>query len=261
VTNACDDKRVFAFPGNEEMNEARLLGRRDHGETGWRGGGIKVQQQDKRKPVCDVVGEVEMVPGGFAVFVARGDLASGGVDEHVERMRKGGTALDVMIADEAEDLVLREDGDLVVEGAIAKVKGKTGGDTMAVSDLNEIARGEDGAFERFENEESMKGSLGTAYRNRVGGHPRCCCEKTQRERKQTPKGTIWQRDWDSPPPLGESEEFRRGKQPGGCKVQMSIDCQLREKPTRKRTPRMRKPALMLALRSPETLEVPPMRLR
>lgn len=193
VTNACDGKRVFAFPGNEEMNQARLLGRRDHGERGWRGGGIKVQQQDKRKPVCDVGGEVEMVLGGFAVFVARGDLASGGVDEHVERMRKGGTALEVMIADEAEDLVLREDGDLVVEGAIAKVKGKTGGDTIAVSDLNEITRGEGGAFERFENEESVKGPLRATYRYGVGGHLRCCCEKTRREQKRPPGETSWQR--------------------------------------------------------------------
>jgi len=42
-----------------------------------------------------------------------------------------------------------------------------------MGDLNEITRGEGGAFERFENEESVKGSLGAAHRNRVGGDLRC----------------------------------------------------------------------------------------
>ena len=136
---------------------------------------------------------------------------------------------------------------MIIERAVAKVKGEPRSNPVAMSDLNEIARGEGGAFERFENEESVEGSLRAAYRNRVGGHLHCC-EKTHREWKQTPKGTIWQRDWDSPPPLDESEEFRRGKQPGGCKGQMSIDCQRREKPTRNNTLRMRIPALMLALK-------------
>jgi hypothetical protein len=91
-----------------------------------------------------------------------------------------------MVADQPEDSVLGKDGDLVVEGAIAKVKGKTGGDTLTVSDLNEFTCGEGGAFECFKNEESVKGSLGAAYRDGVGGHLRGCGKKTQRERKQVP---------------------------------------------------------------------------
>src|SRR5947209_18537190 len=158
-----------------------------------------------------------------------------------------------MIADQPEDSVLGEDGCLIIERAVAKVKGKPRSDPVAVSDLNEITRGESDTLKRFENEESVEGSLGAAYRNRVGGHLRCCCEKTHRERKQTPKGTIWKRDWDNPLLSIESEGFRRAKQPGGCKGQMSIDCQRREKPTRNNTLRMRIPALMLALKSPETL--------
>src|SRR6266403_981802 len=165
-----------------------------------------------------------------------------------------------MIADQPEGTALGKDCGLIIERAVAKVKGEPRSNPVAMSDLNEIARGESGALKRFENEESVEGSLGAAYRNRVGVHLHCG-EKTHRERKQTPKGTIWQRDWDSPLLSIESEGFRRAKQPGGCKGQMSIDCQRHEKPTRKRTLRMRMPALMLALRSPETLEVPPMRLR
>ena len=41
-----------------------------------------------------------------------------------------------------------------------------------MSDLNEITCGESGAFERFENEESMKGSLCSTDRNRIGEHLR-----------------------------------------------------------------------------------------
>ena len=63
-----------------------------------------------------------MVLGGLAVFIARGDLAGGGVDEPIERLRKGGTALDVMVADQPEDAALGEDGGLLVERAVAKVK-------------------------------------------------------------------------------------------------------------------------------------------
>ncbi len=93
-----------------------------------------------------------------------------------------------MVADQPEDVVLGEDGCLIIERAIAKVKGETGGDTIAMSDLNEITRGEDSAFARFKDEESVKGSLCATYRNRVGGHLRCC-DKTHREQKQPPRGT------------------------------------------------------------------------
>ena len=40
---------------------------------------------------------------------------------------------------------------------------------VAMSDLNEIARGESDASRRFKNEEAVKGSLRSAYRNRIGG--------------------------------------------------------------------------------------------
>jgi hypothetical protein len=94
-----------------------------------------------------------------------------------------------MVADQPEDAALRKDCGLIIERAIAKVKGKPRSNPVAVSDLNEITRGESDALKRFENEKSVKGSLGAAYRNRVGGHLRCCCEKTHREPKRPPRGT------------------------------------------------------------------------
>jgi hypothetical protein len=126
---------------------------------------------------------------GLAVFIARGDLTRGGVDEHIERLRKGGTALDMMVADQPEDTPLSEDGCFVIERAVAKAIGKPRSNPIAVSDLNEIAHGEGGAFERLEDEESVKSSLGSAYWNRIGGHLRCC-EKTDRDQKQPPQRTI-----------------------------------------------------------------------
>ena len=81
VAEAANDESIFAFPDDEEMNQTRLFGGRNHGETGWRGRGVKIQQQGERKSVRDVGGKVEMVLGGLAVFVARGDLASSGVDD------------------------------------------------------------------------------------------------------------------------------------------------------------------------------------
>jgi hypothetical protein len=58
-----------------------------------------------------------------------------------------------------------------------------------VRDLNEIARSESGAFERLKNEESVKGSLGAAYRNRVGGQLRRR-EKEHREQGCATTGAI-----------------------------------------------------------------------
>ena len=83
-----------------------------------------------------------MVLGGFPVFVARGDLAGGGIDEHVERFGKRGTVLDVMVAYELKDFVLRKDCGFVVKGAIAEAKGKAGRDAIPVGNLNKITDGE-----------------------------------------------------------------------------------------------------------------------
>jgi hypothetical protein len=110
--------------------------------------------------------------GGLAVFIARGDLAGDRVDEHVERLGKGGTALDVMIADQPKGATLGEDRCFIIERAVAKVKGEPRSNPVAMSDLNEITCGESGTVERFENEESMKGSLCSTDRNRIGEHLR-----------------------------------------------------------------------------------------
>jgi hypothetical protein len=42
----------------------------------------------------------------------------------------------MMVADQPEDLVLRKDCGLVVDGAVAKVKGQAGCDAVSVADLN-----------------------------------------------------------------------------------------------------------------------------
>ena len=103
--------------------------------------------------------EIKVVLGDFPVFVARGDLAGGGVDEHVEGFGKRGSALDVMVADELKDFALRKDCGLVIEGAVAKVKGEAGRDAISVGNLNKIADGEGTALQRLEYQEAMERSL------------------------------------------------------------------------------------------------------
>ena len=115
-----------------------------------------------------------MVLGDFPVFVARGDLAGGGVDEHIKGFGKRGSALDVMVLDELKDFALRKHRALVIEGAIAKVKGKTGCDAISVSNLNKIADGEGAAFQRLKYQKSVERSLRTADRNWVSGKRFCC---------------------------------------------------------------------------------------
>jgi hypothetical protein len=88
-----------------------------------------------------------------------------------------------MVADQPEDAVLGEDCGFVVERAVAKVKGETGGNPIAVSDLNEITCRESGAFECFENKESVKGSLRSTDRNGVGERE-CRYQKACREEEK-----------------------------------------------------------------------------
>jgi hypothetical protein len=72
-----------------------------------------------------------------------------------------------MVTNELKDFALGEDSGLVVEGAIAKVKGQTGGDAAAVAHLNEITGGESGSVQGLENKEAMKCSLGSAHRDGI----------------------------------------------------------------------------------------------
>ena len=51
----------------------------------------------------------------FAVRGTGGGLAGDSIDEEVERLGEGGAALHVVIADEAEDVALGEDGEVIVD--------------------------------------------------------------------------------------------------------------------------------------------------
>lgn len=168
AVNVSDGDLVFALRCHDDMDEPRFSGGRHHGETGWRSGGVEVQQKRKRKAVADVRGKIEVVSRRFPIFVARRDLTAGGIDEHIEGYGKRGSALDVMVADEAKDFALRKDRGLLIERAVAKVKGKARRDALAVGDLNKIADGEGAALRRLEHQEAMERALRIADGNGVG---------------------------------------------------------------------------------------------
>ena len=111
-----------------------------------------------------------------------------------------------MVADQAEGGTLGEDCRFIIERAVAEVKSKPRGDAIAVCDLNEITRGEGGAFERFENEKSVEGSLCSTDGNGVGEQERRY-EKACREQEKEPGATIYQRDCDDALLSVESSEF------------------------------------------------------
>jgi hypothetical protein len=114
-----------------------------------------------------------VVLSGLSVFVTSGDLPAGGIDEHVERLREGGSALDVMIADELEEFALRVNSSLVVNGAVAKMKSEAGRDTIVMTDLNQIASGESTTFQCPEDQEAMKRPLATTDWNGIGSQRLC----------------------------------------------------------------------------------------
>src|SRR5690242_3897720 len=100
-----------------------------------------------------------MALSDLLILLARRDLSGAGVDKHVERFGKGRAPLDVVIADEAKDLILRIDCLLVVNGAVTKLECKPRCDTASMSNLEEVSAGEHLALKSLEHQETVKGSL------------------------------------------------------------------------------------------------------
>lgn len=151
------------------MNETRLRRRHNHRKPEGRVAWIEIQQLGKKETIAEVSLQIDMIADGFPIFVAIGDLASSGIDGHVERSGKCRSALDVTIANEPNDFALRKDGGFVVERAVAEVKGEARGHPIAVPHLDQIAAGDGLAVLRFEQQEAMKRALGPADGNRIGG--------------------------------------------------------------------------------------------
>jgi len=118
-----------------------------------------------------------MIADGFSILVAIGDLACKGIDGHVERSGKCGSALDVTIADEPNDFALGKNRGFVVERTVAKMDGQASGHPISMADLNQIGNAKGLAVQRLHRDEAMKGSLGAADWNRVSGE-RLCRDKS-----------------------------------------------------------------------------------
>ncbi|MGA8086331.1 MAG: hypothetical protein WCA10_03440 [Terracidiphilus sp.] len=63
-------------------------------------------------------------------------------------MREVGAFLNVVIGDQPKDAALGEDGGFVVKRSIFEVKGQVRGHTIAMHDLDQVAKGEDPALFR-----------------------------------------------------------------------------------------------------------------
>ena len=115
VMNAAYCQSVFAFTAYYQMDHSRFCRGSDHREPDGRRGGIEIQQQDKRKTICNVGREIDVILSRLAILVARGNLTAGSINRHIEWVRKRGAALDVVVADEPEGSTLSKDCGFIVQ--------------------------------------------------------------------------------------------------------------------------------------------------
>ena len=124
-----------------EMDEARFGDSGEVADFGVRGRGAEIFEDGENLAVGEVVGELEGF-GSSSRAVTQGDVAGGDIDGEVDGMGKGGTALDVVVEEDAEGSVLGEDGAFVVDGAVEEAVDKAGTDVVAVDGLNDFSGGE-----------------------------------------------------------------------------------------------------------------------
>src|SRR5580698_11640374 len=109
------------------MNQARFGSRGHHRKLAWRSRRIKIQQQNKRKPIADIRLQIKVLLSSLSILVNRSDLPRSGVHEHIERLWKRRATLDVAVADQPKHLALRKDRSLIINRPIAKMERKARG--------------------------------------------------------------------------------------------------------------------------------------
>ena len=105
----------------------------------------------------------------LSVFLdgADGDVATL-VDEAIRVLGEEGATLNVVVADEMKDGMLRKRRGVVVDGSVAKVVGETRAYTVAVNYLKELPVAQDGTGFCAEDQKGVTGALHVVDRNWLG---------------------------------------------------------------------------------------------
>ena len=117
---ATDGEGNFAGRLDGDVDEPRLRRWSNKEEFYFLGGGKNVHEEVWGEAIRDVGRQVEVVVPDSSLWGTRGNLPSQRVNENVDRLGKGRTALNVVVADETEDAMLGKDRRLVINGAIAE---------------------------------------------------------------------------------------------------------------------------------------------
>ena len=117
-------KRLFPGRIHGKLDQSPLAEGRDKAELERFCGRRSTQKHGARETVRDVSGKVDVAGlDGFLALLVYGahcDIARL-LDAHVRVLREERAALDMMVADEMEDLILRDQCLVVVAGAVAQV--------------------------------------------------------------------------------------------------------------------------------------------
>ena len=88
------------------MDELRFIGRRDQRKSRPGSGWKDVHQQVRGKAVRNIQREIDMFLHYLSVFIVVGNLPAQRIDENVNRFGERGAALNMMVADQAEEAAL-----------------------------------------------------------------------------------------------------------------------------------------------------------
>jgi hypothetical protein len=123
-----------------DVNEARFRGRSNERDPGLWGCGRNVQQKVRREAIRDINGQFKLLHLDFSCNGARCDPPRLGINEDVDGLGERRAALDVVVAHQAEGVLLREDRCIVVDRVIMEVKDYSADDEVAMHGLDVIAR-------------------------------------------------------------------------------------------------------------------------
>ena len=138
-----DKAFVVTNVGDDKFHQPRLRCDYHHGDCCYGRGGRQVLEHDGHQPIRQIRWQIEMI--GLDLFLPilscgmHRDFSGLGVNQHIRRMRKGRSFLDVVVADQLEGAALREACRLIVNRAVFEMKDRSRCDAAASHDLEAVS--------------------------------------------------------------------------------------------------------------------------
>ena len=104
----------------------------------------------------------------FDFLLTYRNLAGGGIDNDIHRMRERRPFLHVVIAYETKTKMLGKDRCFVIKRAVFEVEHQMGDDPASFGDLKQVTSGKFFSFQCAQHEKAVKGPFRVTYTYRFG---------------------------------------------------------------------------------------------